>query len=318
MYQLVDKGLDLLVSFRVYDPDGDQEETLPERYEELAGEAGSNRNHGAGDDGGEVGIAGLPYASPTARQEELEAMAAAAAPGGLAARPPRSASGGGGGGGGVVPLDHPLLAAGDGDGAAAAGEGSGLVGFPGQPGVGGGVDGVNHNAVGGGGGREAGIDAVAAPAADGWGLAGGGGEPVGGGADGNGDHRGGGGDGRGRGVGRRRGRRYFGLLSRDEWISASSSRIEKLNSRAPWRNSWTEEAPVNDRDDPYLTDDGNRLVFAVPRAPVDGAPCLVSDRCRSGGREGVGCRGIREDQRNGRALVRPTRALSLPCSFSLG
>lgn len=35
------------------------------------------------------------------------------------------------------------------------------------------------------------------------------------------------------------------------------------------------QAPVNDKDDPYLTDDG-QLVFAVPRAPVDGGPCLVS------------------------------------------
>lgn len=32
---------------------------------------------------------------------------------------------------------------------------------------------------------------------------------------------------------------------------------------------------MNDSDDPYLTDDG-KLVFAVPRAPVDGAPNLVS------------------------------------------
>lgn len=32
---------------------------------------------------------------------------------------------------------------------------------------------------------------------------------------------------------------------------------------------------MNDKDDPYLTDDG-QLVFAVPRAPVDGGPCLVS------------------------------------------
>lgn len=116
----------------------------------------------------------------------------------------------------------------------------------------------------GGGVAEAVVDGVAAPAAGGWGLAGGrrvagGSDNVGGGAEGG-----------------RRGRRYFGLASRDEWISASSSRIEKLNSRAPWKNSWTEEAPVNDKEDPYLTEDGSHLVFAVPRAPVDGAPCLVS------------------------------------------
>ena len=35
------------------------------------------------------------------------------------------------------------------------------------------------------------------------------------------------------------------------------------------------QAPVNDKDDPYMTDNG-QLVFAVPRAPVDGGPCLVS------------------------------------------
>ena len=33
---------------------------------------------------------------------------------------------------------------------------------------------------------------------------------------------------------------------------------------------------MNDRDDPYLTDDG-QLVFAVQRAPVDGGPRLVSE-----------------------------------------
>lgn len=124
----------------------------------------------------------------------------------------------------------------------------------------------------GGGVAEAAVDGVAAPAAGGWGLAGGrggtgGSDNVGGGAA----------------EGGRRGRRYFGLASRDEWISASSTRIEKLNSRAPWKNSWTEEAPVNDKDDPYLTEDRNHLVFAVPRAPVDGAPCLVSQEMRSQG-----------------------------------
>lgn len=261
----------------MYDPDGDEEETLPERHGELAGEAGGDG------EGGEQGTAGsgLPYASPVARQEELEAMAAAAAPGGLAAQPRRPASGGGGGG--VAPHDHPLLAAGVGDGAAAAAV-AGESGSPGQqPDAEGGVDGVADNAVAvGGRNAAAGVEAVAAPAADGWGLATGGGGELSGGtgsAGVNGDHGGGGpaeGGGGGGGGGRRRGRRYFGLLSRDEWIPASSSRIEKLNSRAPWKNSWTEEAPVNDRADPYLTEDGSHLVFAVPRAPVDGAPCLVS------------------------------------------
>lgn len=270
-----EKGLllDLLISFRVYDPDGDQEDTLPEGREELAaGEAGFRG--GARGDGG--GAAGLSDGSPAARREELEAMAAAAAPGGLAARPRRSVDGGGGG---IAPLGHPLLAAGGGGGRAAAGEGGASVGFPGQPEARGG-GGVADNTVGGGHGGPAGVGAVAAPAADGWGLQGGAREPSGS-AGRNGDAgvdgsptEGVGGDG---GRGRGRGRRYFGLLSRDEWISASSSRVEKLNSRAPWKNSWTAEAPVNDRDDPYMTEDGNHLVFAVPRAPVDGAPCLVSE-----------------------------------------
>ncbi|CAN0486889.1 unnamed protein product, partial [Ectocarpus sp. 8 AP-2014] len=69
-----DKGLDLLVSFRVYHPDGDKEEALlPERHELLAGETGQ-------DPGNAVGTLD---ASPAARREEEEAMAAAAAPGGL-------------------------------------------------------------------------------------------------------------------------------------------------------------------------------------------------------------------------------------------
>lgn len=267
----------------MYDPDGDQEETLPDMHGEL-----SSQGDGDGDGGGngDEDAAGLSHASPAARREELEAMAAAAAPGGLAARPRHSAAGGGGGG--VAPLDHPLQAdergghrdAGGGGGGA-AGEG-GLAGFPGRPDAEDGAVGAAGSAFGGRGAADVGVDAVAAPAADGWGLAGrgesggaGGGDPV------DGDE----GGGRG-GGGRRRGRRYFGLLSRDEWISASSSRIEKLNSRAPRKNSWTEEAPINDMDDPYQTEDGIHLVFAVPRAPVDGAPFLVSDDLRvSGWRE---------------------------------
>ncbi|CAM9236271.1 unnamed protein product, partial [Ectocarpus fasciculatus] len=203
-----DKGLDLLVSFRVYHPDGDKEEALlPETHEILAGETGQDPGNAAG----------TLDASPAARREEAEAMAAAAAPGGL----------GGDAAGGRV-LAEPLGA-----------EGGGVA--------------------------EAVVDGVAAPAAGGWGLAGGRGGA-------------GGSDNVGEGAeGGRRGRRYFGLVSRDEWISASSTRIEKLNSRAPWKNSWTEEAPVNDKEDPYLTEDGSRLVFAVPRAPVDGAPCLVAN-----------------------------------------
>lgn len=35
------------------------------------------------------------------------------------------------------------------------------------------------------------------------------------------------------------------------------------------------QCPVQDTDDPYATPDG-RLIFAVSRAPVDGAPFLVS------------------------------------------
>lgn len=233
-----DKVLDLLISFRVYDPDGDQEEPLPERHEAAAGEA----RHGG--PAATASAARVLYSSPAARREEIEAMAAAAAPGGLAAHPRRAA--------GIAPLD-PLRAA---------------VG--GQGGAGGGGD--------AGEGRPDDAGAIAAPAAGGWGLTGGresgGVDGSDGGGGGHAAGRGGAGEGGG-GVGM--GQRYFGLMSRDEWISASSSRIEKLNSRAPWKNSWTEEVPVNDKDDPYLTEDGAHLVFAVPRAPVDGSPCLVSD-----------------------------------------
>lgn len=38
-----------------------------------------------------------------------------------------------------------------------------------------------------------------------------------------------------------RSRKFFGLPYQDEWISAASNRIEKLNSRAPWKYSWTEQ-----------------------------------------------------------------------------
>lgn len=256
------KEQDLLISFRVYDPDGDQEEPLPERHDASAGVAGQRGAAATADAAG----ASL-FASTVASRDEAEAMAAAAAPGGLAARPPRAP--------GIAPLEPPRAAAGGGEGGARggggggggeAGEGGGgLAGFPGRPHMEGGVRDAADAAVGVG----PGVDAIAAPAAGGWGSTAG--RESGGVGGGNG----GGGGGGGGGVGR--GRRYFGLLSRDEWISASSSRIEKLNSRAPWKNSWTEEVPVNDKDDPYLTEDGAHLVFAVPRAPVDGSPCLVSN-----------------------------------------
>lgn len=36
-------------------------------------------------------------------------------------------------------------------------------------------------------------------------------------------------------------RRFYGLPFEDEWMSATSNRIEKLNSRASWKRSWTDE-----------------------------------------------------------------------------
>lgn len=180
------------------------------------------------------------YASPAARRQEMESITAAAAPGGLARRPtsappPPSASSPSAGSG-SAPAEPSLIA-----------ETAGGDGSSGGDAVGGG---------GGGGGRALvglrdpsaasanvfGVDGVAAlaPAADGWGLTGG----VGGGqghdqdAGGDGSREGVGGQGE---SGGRRAHRYFGLPSRDEWIFASDSRIEKLNSRAPWENSWTEE-----------------------------------------------------------------------------
>lgn len=183
-----ERGLDLLISYRVYDPDGDQEETLPDGYE--PGERGDL-------------VPGI-YASPAARREELAAMAAAAAPGGLAPRrittPP-------------VDLDAPAIAT----ATAGVSGGDGVVGLASAP---------DRPDTGGNG------DGVPAPAAGGWGLAG---RAESGGGGGGGEV----GEERGESV--RRVNRFFGLLSRDEWIMASSSRIEKLNSRAPWKNSWTEE-----------------------------------------------------------------------------
>lgn len=54
--------------------------------------------------------------------------------------------------------------------------------------------------------------------------------------------------------------------------TGSSSAVFNVYFR-PW--NCVGQAPVNDKDDPYLAEDG-QLVFAVPRAPVDGGPCLVS------------------------------------------
>lgn len=186
-----ERGLDLLIGYRVYDPDGDQEEMLPEAHEP---DVGGNLGPGS-------------YASPAARREEIEAMAAAAGPGGLARRPPD------------VPREQIMAtAAGEGGG---GGGGNGAVGVPNRPDADGSVDGI------------------AAPAAGGWVMTGRAGAQIAGGEEEPGGN--GGGEGGGGGGGGRRVRRYFGLSSRDEWISASSSRIEKLNSRAPWKNSWTEE-----------------------------------------------------------------------------
>lgn len=88
------------------------------------------------------------------------------------------------------------------------------------------LDHAGSNTVGSAAAVIGNVDGVAAPAAGGWSLSGGG-DGGGGDREDNDDRY-----------------RYFGMSFRDEWISASSSRIEKLNSRAPWKNSWTEEVRI--------------------------------------------------------------------------
>lgn len=256
---------------------------MPNRHD-LAEEGAQRSPHalpGLGAAGGAGGATGTAlYLSPAARQGEAEAMAAAASPGGLSAERQLRVAGIVGAGGGAIPLEPGV------PGRVVGEDGGVLAGVPERVAASGGIVDAAGVAVGVGGDDNL----MAAPAAGGWpltgrqeseslggvhgrlGSVGSGGGPA--------EGIGGGGGGGGAGAGGRGGRRYFGLFSRDEWISASSSRIEKLNSRAPWKNCWTEEAPVNDSNDPYLADDGTRLVFAVPRAPVDGAPCLVSGAYR--------------------------------------
>ncbi|CAM9294212.1 unnamed protein product [Scytosiphon promiscuus] len=277
-----EKGLDVLVSFRVYDEDGDKEEPMPERHD-LAEDGGRYSAHGlpsAGAGGVAVGAGNKTplNLSAAARREEAKARAAAASPGGLSTERQLCVAGIHGSAGRADASEQGVSTRADGEAGGSLGGVSEVVG-------------ASRGMVNAAG---TGVhNAIAAPAAGGWGFTGrkepgsvGSGRGHVDGVDGVGSSGGDADDGDGNGdTNSRRGRRYFGLFSRDEWISASSTRIEKLNSRAPWKNCWTEEAPVNDSSDPYLTDDGSRLVFAVPRAPVDGAPCLV-DNINAFGQEG--------------------------------
>lgn len=179
-----DQGHELLISYRVYDPDGDLKDVIMEP-------------HGPRDD--DSLVPGM-YTSFAAQTQELDAMAAAAAPGGLARKQLAAME--------VAAVENDF----------------------------GDVDRVLDVELdlAEPGRRDGNLNGVAAPAADRWSLVG----------------RGHGRDSEGvrgdnvdvdgaRGV--RRMYRYFGLTSPDEWIPASSGRIEKVNSRAPLRNCWTEE-----------------------------------------------------------------------------
>lgn len=166
-----DRGHDLLITYRVYDPEGNQEEIWPDEYEPDA-----------------VYLVGGQASSPEGQKDEAEAMAAVAEPGGLSGRVASR--------------------------------------FRGQPQDGEGEGGI-HDEFSQPPGGDVGEGRIAAASARGeWrstSLA----EP---GKDaGNASFRG------------FRCRRYFGLPFEDEWIPATSNRIEKLNSRASWKISWTEE-----------------------------------------------------------------------------
>lgn len=187
----------------MYDPHGDKEEVIPDGYG--AGESGN-----AGDP-----VHGSSNASsPAARREELDAMAAAAAPGGLARRPqsPRGTAGiVGGETRDSNERDGGIINGGDAVGVSDADDTSASL----------------HD-------RPIADGGFVNIAASGWGLAG---ETEGGeGVVNDGGDGGSSGDGASGRV-----RRYFGLAGRDEWIRASSTRIEKLNSHAPWKNSWAAE-----------------------------------------------------------------------------
>ncbi|CAM9251015.1 unnamed protein product, partial [Choristocarpus tenellus] len=117
--------------------------------------------------------------------------------------------------------------------------------------------------------------------------------------------------------------RFFGWgAKRDEWLPSWSHRVQPLNSRASWRNSWTEEAPVDDSGDPELSVDGE-VVYAVVRQGdagsgqngFNGGICLV-DNINTFGRAGgfealVAC--INPPQVDPRSLqVMPTSDPSSP------
>lgn len=175
-----DRGHELLISYRVYDPEGDLKDVIIEPQ-------------GARDD--DTLVPGM-YTSFAPQSQEFAAMAAAAAPGGLARKQLTAM--------GITAVENdfadvdPVL------------DVELDLAEPGR--------------------REGNLNGVAAPAAGRWTFVSRDSGVVGEdnvGVDG------------ARGV--RRVYRYFGLTSPDEWIPATSGRIEKVNSRAPLRNCWTEE-----------------------------------------------------------------------------
>lgn len=168
-----ERGHDLLITYRVYDPEGNQEEIWPDDYEPDA-----------------VDLVGGHASSPEGQKDEAEAMAAAAQPGGLSGR--------------VASRFRRQLQEGEEE------EEGGIHDEFSQP----------------PGGDFAEGRIAAASARSEWratSLA----EP--------------GKDAGDASFGGFRCRRYFGLPFEDEWIPATSNRIEKLNSRASWKISWTEE-----------------------------------------------------------------------------
>lgn len=194
-----DRGLDLLITYRVYDPEGDHKEEWPDD-----------------DEPGSVELMGASRVSPEFQEEEIKVMLAAALPGGLSGRVAQSSHAvapQGKGGGNVDEFSQQVDGGSDGGGGAVK---AGDVGERGEIAEGD----VYATAVGEGSGSRSRVEA--APSGE---------EAI--------DEGGGGGG--GDGVRPARYTRFFGLPFEDEWISATSNRIEKLNSRASWRNSWTEE-----------------------------------------------------------------------------
>ena len=199
----LDRGQDLLIGYRVYHPDGDFEEAVNEDHEPR----------------GEASLVPGTYVSTDARRKELDAMAAAATLGGLARRGRAEvavavAGGPHEAGDGIMEdaavymdpildldLAEPALRDAGGDIASVEAPAAGGLGIVGR---------LRGRGQGGAPGRVAISDGLGVELGQGV---------------------------RGPGMIHR----YFGLALPNEWIPASSSRIEKLNSKASWGRSWTEE-----------------------------------------------------------------------------